>query len=449
MNPCDRAHPHLAVDDMVRLIKEAPPGPWPNGWAGWDNVRDAHLRLIEEAIASTPPYPEQRYAGRGIVISVNAKPGHSSGKYLEQGYFPGAWCGVKELRRRGCTLPITFTYMGPLEWDPALTRLMQPLGVECIDLRACEARDPMRILAGWESKVYGMFHAPYEETLYLDADNIPLIDPTFLFDCSQYRYYGSVFWPDVPPYDRAEWLPECVWRNVGLAYRDEVDFETGQFLVNMRRCWREMWLTRHLNEHSEYYYKFVFGDKSTFHLAWARLGSNWAIPRQGPGGNQASLIQHDFQGRQLFQHCTRNKPTLNGFPSPGSLIPRAECEAHLAELRSLWSGRLWQHDDPTPEERAIRDGLVGRVFVYEREGLDARPMRLLDDQRIGRGLMKMEVGWDVFIDEAGPLLMISSLEGAPTAMLRPAEAGAWSGRWLDYERCPVSLTPVEASGGAA
>jgi hypothetical protein len=31
--------------------------------------------------------------------------------------------------------------------------------------------------------------------------------------------------------------------------------------------------TRHINEHSDWYYKFVFGDKSTFHLAWAKCGT--------------------------------------------------------------------------------------------------------------------------------------------------------------------------------
>lgn len=452
INTCDKANPSMSVEDMTNLIKTSPPGPWPGGnseWAKWDNVRDAHLKLIEECIATIPEYPAEKYQGKGIVVSVNAKPGMSSGKQLAQGYFPGAWVLVKELRRLGCTLPITFTYMGALEWDATLTRLMKPLGVECIDLTECLTRDPIRILAGWESKIYGIFQAPYREVLYLDADNLPLLDPTFLFDCSQYRYYGSVFWPDVPPYDREEWLPACVWRNVGLDYRDEVDFETGQLLVDMKRCWKEMWLARHLNEHSDYYFTHIFGDKSTYHLAWARLGSNWAIPPKGPGGNQASLIQHDFSGRLLFQHCTRNKPTLRGYPSPGSLLRRRECDAHLAELRSLWHGKLWHNDKPTPEEQEWIRGLEGRLFTYERLGLGARPMRLVQDNRIGRGLERMEVSWNLFSDGSGPMLVISSLENEPTAVLRPDGKGGWRGRWLSYERCECVLTPVTQEEAAA
>lgn len=444
MNPCDRAKREMSVDEMIEVIKTSPPGPWPGGnseWAKWDNVRDAHLRLIDECIISTPPYPEGRYEGRGIVVSTSAKPGMSSGKYLPNGYFPGSYVLAAELRRLGCKLPIAFTYMGPLEWDPTLTRLMEPLGVQCIDLTECEGRDPIRILAGWESKIYGVFQSPFQETLYLDADNIPLLDPTFLFDSSQYRFYGSIFWPDVPPYDRAEWLPECVWRNVGLSYRDEVDFETGQFAVDMKRCWREMWLARHMNAHSDYYFNFIFGDKSTYHLAWARLGSNWSIPQRGPGGNQASLIQHDFTGRQLFQHGTRNKPSLSGYPSPGSLLSRAECESHLAELRAKWSGKLWQNISPTPAEADAIADVLGRVFIYERKGHDSRPMRLLEDGRIGRGLAKMETSWNLFLDARGPMIVLSSIDDEPTAVFRKNGDGGWHGRWLCYERCECTLTP--------
>src|SRR5262249_38949496 len=156
----------------------------------------------------------------------------SSGKNLPQGYLPGAWVLASELRRLGCALPITFAHLGPAEWDPRLTRLVRPLGVETLDLEEEARQDPMRILAGWETKVFAILHAPYEEVLFLDADNVPARNPAFLFDDPHYKQAGAVFWPDLPPYDRAEWLPEAVWKNVGLGKRDEVDFESGQLLVD-------------------------------------------------------------------------------------------------------------------------------------------------------------------------------------------------------------------------
>lgn len=435
----------MTSHEMADLIRKAPPGNWPGDWAKWDCTRDAFLILLQEMIDTCPEYPAGKYQDRGIVISVNAKPGHSSGKNLPQGYFPGAWVTVKELRRLGCNLPITFTYMGALEWDPKLTELVKSLGVDCIDLKEIEEKDPRRprILAGWESKCYGVIHSPYEKVLYLDADNIPQQDPTFLFDSSQFKYYGSIFWPDVPPYDRAEWLPECVWRNVGLTYRDEIDFESGQFVIDKKKCWKELLLTMWMNEYSDYFYKFVFGDKSTFHLAWARLNTNWAMPQRGAGGNQGSLFQHDFEGNILFQHCTRNKPSLSGYPSNGHLLKPSEYEQHLEDLRNRWDGKLWVNLDPNEWEKDLLSKVTGRVFRYVREGLDERPMRLLEDGRIGRGLAKLEVGWQVFQPnpDQDPVMIISDLDGCPTAKLT-LKGDVWEGKWLQHEQCPCKLIPA-------
>ncbi|MEX2026237.1 MAG: hypothetical protein WEH44_03035, partial [Pirellulaceae bacterium] len=206
------------VEDVKRIVRETPPGGWPSGFLDFPNVRKAFREMLDEFIAGIASYPGG-YSGRGIVVSVNAKGGWSSGKNLQHGYLPGAWVLVKELRRLGCELPITFAYLGDLEWDRYLTRLVAPLGVTCLDLRGCEKTDPMRILAGWETKVYAMLKAPYAECMFLDADNLPLRDPTYLFDDPHYQQHGAMFWPDVPPSRRKEWVPPLLWDSVGLEYR--------------------------------------------------------------------------------------------------------------------------------------------------------------------------------------------------------------------------------------
>lgn len=434
---CSDAKESMTVDEMMELISNAPPGPWPENWVAWDNVHNAHIQLLDKFIQLIPEYPKDRYSGRGIVSAVSAKPGVSSGKHLPNGYFPGAWVMARELRRHGCTLPITFTHLGPLEWDYNLTRIVQELDINVIDLLEYNKIDPMRILAGWEAKVYSIICAPYKEVLYLDADNIPIHDPSFLFDSKQFKYWGSIFWPDVPPYDRPEWLPEIVWKSVGLEYRDEVDFESGQFLIDMEKCWREVNVTRWLNEHSDRYFKIVFGDKSTFHLAWAKLGTNWAIPQRGPTGNQGSLFQHDFENRVIFQHCTRNKANLSGYPSPGHLINRDICQKHLIELREKWEGKLWYTDNPLPEDKATIDSIIGKFFIYKRLGKDERIIRFVDDGRIGKGMARLEVVWSVM----GDYLVIGDVDYRPTCILKK-EGDLWKGKWLEYERCEVELVPI-------
>jgi hypothetical protein len=428
------------VAAAARLFAAGRVGPFPDGWAGWKNVRLAHILLLEESIARRPPYPAGRYRGRGVVSCVSAKPGWSSGKDLPQGYFPGAWVLVKELRRLGCDLPVTFAHRGPLEWDPNLTRLVRPLGVEVLDLEEAARGDPMRILGGWESKVFAIQHAPYEEVLYLDADNVPAANPARLFEAPPYREAGAVFWPDLPPYDRAEWLPEVVWKNVGLERRDSVDFESGQLLIDKRRRWRELMAARHINEHSDWYYHFVFGDKSTFHLAWAKCGTPWAMPETPAGWLHRSILQHDFDGRVLFHHACQDKPSLAGYAARGHLPNEAACDAHLAELRRLWSGRLWANASPSPADGAVIEWLRGRAFDYHRVGLDRRELRFLEDDRIGRGAARCEFGWSVL----DGMLAVSDCDGKPTFLAREGADGVWRGRWLEYERCAVELTPQSA-----
>jgi hypothetical protein len=426
------------LDAVIELFGNGPPGPFPSGWGGWENVRLAHIHLLEKAIADCPPYPEGRFHDRGIVSCVSAKSGWSSGKNLPHGYFPGAWVLARELRRLGCELPITFAHLGSQEWDPSLTRLVAGMGVEVIDLEALARRDRMRILAGWETKVFAIEHAPYEEVLFLDADNLPIRNPSFLFGQAPYRETGAVFWPDLPPYDRPEWVPAVVWKNIGLDPQNTIDFESGQLLIDKRRCWKELRAARHINEHSDWYYQFIFGDKSTFHLAWAKCRTPWAMPEMPAGWAHPSILQHDFEGRLLFFHACQDKPSLQGHAHAHSLPNPSFYAEHLALLRRLWSGRLWNNDQPTISDQEISERLRGRLFEYERVGLDRRQMRFLEDDRIGRGAARCEFGWTVIDGN----LAVTDCDGRLTFLAQEEAGGVWRGAWVVHERCEVVLTPL-------
>lgn len=428
------------VDQAAALLRSRVL-PWPKGHPAWGSaaVREAHVRLLRDRLAAVPA---PAGAGRGVVQCVSAKGGWSSGKHLEHGYLPAAWVVVSELRRLGCTLPVTWCHLGPAEFDDHLRGLVEPLGVTVIDLREWEQcpGNRMRILAGWESKIAAVYASGYREVLFLDADSLPVRDPTYLFDAPEYRATGAAFWPDVPPAAGGEWLPEVCWHNCGLAYPGRGnyrDFESGQFVVDTRRCARGLWAARFLNEHSDYYYQFLFGDKSTFHLGFRAAGDVWAMPARGPGGTGASLHQYDFRGEHLFDHWTRNKPTLNGWPNPGVLRHRAECEGHLARLRSLWDGRLWSRTaDP---ETAAR--LAGTRWKYDRVGIGHRPLELKAGGEVGAGAAGRERRWAVSRGADGtPVLAVLGDDGAVTMFLRP-DGAKWVGRWEEFERGPVTLTP--------
>jgi Mannosyltransferase putative len=427
------------VATVARRLAFGPPGKFAQGWAGWHNVRLAHISLLEQAIENHRLYPEGRFRGRGIVICVNARSGWSSGKNLPQGYLPGAWVLVKELRRLGCTLPITFAHMGPMEWSSSLTQLVAPLGVEVLDLHDIVRADPMRILGGWESKVFAIQHASYEEALFLDADNLPVRNPAFLFDLPPYKSTGSIFWPDLPPNDRGEWVPDVVWHNIGLEPRNTVDFESGQLLIDKRRCWRELQAARHINEHSDWYYQFIYGDKSTFHLAWSKCGTPWAMPETPAGWLHPSILQHDFEGRVLFFHACQDKPSLAGYSHGDALPHHFAYQQHLQQLRHVWSGHV-SLAETTGTDWSVKDRLCGQVFDYQRVGLDCRQLELADGGNIGKGAASCEWIWNVVQGQ----LEVRGRNGRLTFRAKVDEAGCWRGDWLEHERCSVVLTPVSA-----
>src|SRR5258708_4634129 len=118
---------------------------------------------IEQAITRIPPFPSNRFDGRGIVIC---------GGGLR--YFPCAWVCIQMLRQVGCHLPIQLWYQGKEELDDRMIRLMETLQVECVDACAWEKDYPRRTTGGWELKSYALLHSRFKQILLLDADNAPV-----------------------------------------------------------------------------------------------------------------------------------------------------------------------------------------------------------------------------------------------------------------------------------
>lgn len=441
--------PGTPVPIVKDLLRKQPVGPWPGGWTAWPSVIAAHRELCDEFARRSHPYPGG-FEGCGIVSCVSAKPGFSSGKNLAQGYFPGGWVLAKELRRLGCTLPITFCNLGPSEWDPRLTEMVKPLGVDVIDLREWEKRPGNQFLClnGWESKLAAVLACPYESALYLDADNVPIKDPSFLFGDKRFLESGAVLWPDLPPYDRAEWLPATVWASVGMGHDSSIKAaESGQYLVSKSKCWHELMVCKWLNEHSPYYFSLVFGDKDCLPLAWNKVASvtgkpaRYVMPSTPPSWNGAAILQFDLDGKLLFEHGARNKPTLDGYPNGNRCLTNPkECIGHLSELREAWNGKLWHNEVPTGADATTTRSLLHRTFLYRRVELnEEREIRFLQDNRIGKGAARCEFSWSVI----GGVLVVSDIDGAVTFLAKKNGDGRWHGRWEQHEKCEIELVPIE------
>lgn len=281
------------------------------------NQRNAR-KVADRFVDSIPPYPLGRYQGRGIAICAGGR------------YLPCAWVCIRMLRELGCQLPIELWQLRQTEITESFQAALMELDVRCVNAAHVRQQYPVRHLKGWELKPYAILHSRFEQVLFLDADNVPLVDPEFLFEIPQYKETGAVFWPDFGnlPVDR------LIWRICGVKWRDEPEFESGQILVNKRRCWRALQLTMHLNEHSEFYYQHIWGDKETFHMAWRMLNQPYAMTRHRPESLSGAMCQHDFSGRRIFQHRNSAKWSLNGNQHVEGFKREKDCLGFLRELRN-------------------------------------------------------------------------------------------------------------------
>lgn len=114
----------------------------------------------------------------------------------------------------GCTLPVeVFSFPGEIE-DMDMLEELRSLGVSlkivCLQTHSFSLRRPYSLqqlaqlnrtkLRKWKNfqiKADAIVYSSFEEVLYLDSDNVPLRDPTYLFESELYNEHGVVFWPDL------------------------------------------------------------------------------------------------------------------------------------------------------------------------------------------------------------------------------------------------------------
>jgi predicted GH43/DUF377 family glycosyl hydrolase len=312
--PIEGIHPRMPLDDFIRRLDQ-PTNDFPLHWQFWEIAQLAHRELLDRALARPVAYPDQ-FQGRGIVIGAGGPV-----------YFPCAYICVRILRHLGCDLPVEFWHLGPAEVSDAMRELVQPLGVTWRDAAAIAPRP--RILNGWELKPFAILHSRFREVLYLDADNMAAVDPTYLFTDERFRSTGALFWPDLTGSLNGK-ISELTWDVAGIDWRTPPAFESGQILIDKSQCWRELQLTMHLNEHSDFWFRYVYGDKDTFKLAWHKSGRAYAMPAREADWTWPAIFQYDLDGQLVFTHACQGKSKLRK-GEPIASLPRSALAVYAAQ----------------------------------------------------------------------------------------------------------------------
>lgn len=275
-------------------------------------IHQAHAAFL----ANLQPAPV--FHGRGIVTSVYDKE------------FASGWVLLCELSRLGCQLPVeVFHAHGELSGPQIdlLQRAYAHVTIRCLDEDWAK---------GFPVKVLAIHHSRFEEVLWMDGDNVPIREPSFLFDDAEYRDTGSLFWRDVSGVDRSHaWHPGSpVWQLFEVPFNDAEEFESGQLLIHKTRCWAQLCFTLLLNRNSVFYYRFMHGDKDTFRMAWWHIHLKrggtvhqrdtltgpvpygfmpygpFHVGRPNPWkkwGGGTVMVQRDRDGEALFNHRNIHK----------------------------------------------------------------------------------------------------------------------------------------------
>ena len=230
---------------------------------------------------------------------------------------------------------IQLWHLGKQEIDGTMKDLLAPLGVECIDAHAVRKQHPARILNGWELKPYAIKYSSFREILYLDADNVPVVNPEFLFETQEFLESGAIFWPD---YGRLS-PGNPIWEVGDVLYRNEPEFESGQIVLDKTRCWAPLSLALWYNENSDFYYKYVLGE---LHLELLTSSSRmWSMR-----GEVSSLPRNSSAGRSTNSRRNSSHALIAGPRLPTWRINSPPLE--IPGMRKMPKDWLWWPGSSTP-----------------------------------------------------------------------------------------------------
>ncbi len=299
-------------------------------------------------------------------------------------------------------------------------------------------------------KPYAILHSKFEEVLFIDVDNIPVRNPEFLFDSLPYRETGAIFWPDIwrlAPH-------RLIWSICGIDFRDEREFESGQIVIDKRRCWKALNVAMHLNEYSDFYYQHFLGDKETFHLAWMKLGQKYSMPARNAELRDNTLFQYDFEDKLLFQHRNGDKWRLKprNKPIPGFQLEEV-CFFFLDQLDVLLDEgsrkvRRWVPVNRSSRALETAQRLLGQRYVYFGHGQESRVIGLAANGTTKTGPERRERFWDL-LENGEELSLEVSSENEPLFQVKAGPDGIWRGQTCGEERSSVEIVPQREHIGVA
>ncbi|KAI7879378.1 hypothetical protein K492DRAFT_178835 [Lichtheimia hyalospora FSU 10163] len=267
-----------------------------NFWQSLDNASIEQYRnawkqfMATDNEANTDP-DAYLFHGRGIVLVAG-----------NRDTFDRALTAIKLLRLHlSCNLPVEIWHLPDEHPSDDIKKQLDEYGATARNLAESTLPRPMgeRTTAEkqFQIKAAAIINSRFQEVLYLDSDNSPAINPTFLFDTKGYRETGALFWPDF-------WkthTENSIFDILQVPCKDEWEQESGQMVIDKKRAWRPLQLAWYMQKNYDLYFQFLNGDKDTFKFAWKALHAPYHMVQVflGMGG---STVAGRFCGHTMLQY---------------------------------------------------------------------------------------------------------------------------------------------------
>lgn len=228
----------------------------------------------------------------------------------------------------------------------------------------------------FQIKGEALAHSRFTEILYLDSDNVPVRDPTFLFDSPVYKEHGIVLWPDFARDSPAN----PIFRLFGVDCNpEEWTAETGQIVVNregqggMNQA--ALLAAEAMQREPTFWFRLSQGDKDSFRYAWKFLGLPYTPAPHllaAAGSSTAEFrgadgSEHHFCGHTMVQHGL-SAAEWDGlevdadYEVPTDHAPPLFMHANMLK-ETRW---LWVRDALGPKGWALIKTLTGKGWNYRK-----------------------------------------------------------------------------------
>lgn len=213
---------------------------------------------------------------------------------------------INVIRSLGCKLPIQVWFYEKDLNNEDIQRL-KIQGVTTHDLSLALLDHPefnIKDTKGSDGRMYqvkgaSILLSSLSQILYLDSDNVPIRDPTYLFDTTLYTTKKAIFWPDF--WKTSESNP--IWEILDIDCTQEYEQESGQILIDKRspKVVKALSLAVYMQSQSDFYFKFLFGDKDTFRFGFRALGVDYFMVKEHVG-IIGSFVYGFYCGHTIIQY---------------------------------------------------------------------------------------------------------------------------------------------------